>query len=89
MLQSSSIRNPPCGKCTNAPGVRTWTCAGPRAATTWSPKLPRGSFCAAFRAESESDNEYVDRSTETEPTEPTEPTEASTALWPDTNLPRS
>eukprot|EP00969_Alexandrium_andersonii_P297436 13145666-Alexandrium_andersonii.AAC.1 len=54
MLQSVSIRNPPCGKCNVASGARTWNCAGPGPASNWSPKLPKGAFCAASRADSES-----------------------------------
>eukprot|EP00969_Alexandrium_andersonii_P122722 5424726-Alexandrium_andersonii.AAC.1 len=32
-LQSASIRNPPCLKCTIAARVRTWNCAGPGTAS--------------------------------------------------------
>eukprot|EP00969_Alexandrium_andersonii_P291133 12869825-Alexandrium_andersonii.AAC.1 len=54
MLQSASLRNPPCGICKIAACVRTWNCAGPGAA---SPKLPMGAFCAVIRADSESAHE--------------------------------
>eukprot|EP00969_Alexandrium_andersonii_P063435 2793319-Alexandrium_andersonii.AAC.1 len=54
MLQSPEIRNPPCRTCNMASGVRTWTCAVPGAASKLVPKLPRGAFCAVFRAGSES-----------------------------------
>eukprot|EP00969_Alexandrium_andersonii_P215487 9517673-Alexandrium_andersonii.AAC.1 len=42
VLQSASTRNPPCGACKIASGARAWNCAGPRAASNWSPKLPKG-----------------------------------------------
>eukprot|EP00969_Alexandrium_andersonii_P024308 1060462-Alexandrium_andersonii.AAC.1 len=61
MLQCASIRNPPCGKCNIASGVRSLNCAGRGAASTWYPKLSRGAFCAAFRADSESADESGDR----------------------------
>eukprot|EP00969_Alexandrium_andersonii_P324054 14317910-Alexandrium_andersonii.AAC.1 len=42
VLQSASIRNLPCVKCTIASNDPTWNCAGPRTASTSVPEAPEG-----------------------------------------------
>eukprot|EP00969_Alexandrium_andersonii_P187301 8275643-Alexandrium_andersonii.AAC.1 len=42
MLQSASIRKPPCGKDKIAPGVRSLTCAGPSLASNLVAAAPGG-----------------------------------------------
>eukprot|EP00969_Alexandrium_andersonii_P049646 2178933-Alexandrium_andersonii.AAC.1 len=48
MLQSASIRSPPCVQCKIPSGVRTWDCAGPGTASKSAPEAPEGSALRRF-----------------------------------------